>query len=259
MPSPAERGPQAAEHLVRFALGTTADRLSTRTGTMITATDLEELPFQRDKISTEDLHLGSLANEGAAAGVNATSGGQGSDLNLPQPQESQQMTPNGSLKVPQSQEQLPKELSLDDLIRSDIHKDLGCVVLSLSWRQKGPQENPNPPPRIFHPTFHPKRPSEVLNQGYYASDLAPLARFRWAQVRMLVDYHRLYKREVMQRWGEVVQGIVGKAKIRAKAVAERVKSEHGIAVQVTPLMKVKAMDGRPLSADLFNIKASINF
>ena len=53
---------------------------------------------------------------------------------------------------------------------------------------------------------------------------------------------------------------MSKAKIRARVVEEKIKEEHGIAVMVTPLMKVKAKDGEDLSRDdVFQVKATINF
>jgi hypothetical protein len=76
---------------------------------------------------------------------------------------------------------------------------------------------------------------------------------------MVADYHRLYRREVLQRWHETVNGILKKANRRAKAVAYQVENEHGIAVNISPLMKLSAKDGHALPRSAFNVRASINF
>ena len=102
-------------------------------------------------------------------------------------------------------------------------------------------------------------PSPAPARHSLSQDAAAASRFRWAQVRLLADFHRLNRREITLRWGEAADGIVALARRRARTVADRVRLEQGVAVQVTPTMKVRAMDGQPLPASAFNVRATTNF
>ena len=213
VPSPAETSPQLAEHLIRFALGSTADRLANSMGVPITATDLEKLPFQRTKSQLELANLVEKAGKKGARTLDAISqpahsGDTSGIASNKKAGESISMSPNGCLTSTAPDSEESEEDPFQNMIRGDVLGDLSCVAISLSWPQNGAQENPNPPLRLFHPSYNLRKPSEIHNQSYYGSDLVPLARFRWAQVRMLCDYHRLYKREVVRRWSEVVQEIM---------------------------------------------------
>jgi hypothetical protein len=251
LPSPAERASFLAEHLINFSLSTAADRheASSLLNTIkkdgatyknsnrvrITSEDLKNLPFEVATVENEEA-VSSVA-ENADGGIDDSDSGSGNDKKTEQKAEN---------------------------VRQDVFGDLACVSISLQWPNQGHQSMfQPPPPRLFHPTTAGNSRREALApfnfQDSASSDLAPLARYRWSQLRMVVDYHRLHRREVLQRWQETVHGILKKAQQRAKAVAYKVENEHGIAVNVSPLMKLSAKDGRSLPSSAFNVKASINF
>jgi hypothetical protein len=250
LPSPAERSTYLAEHLINFALSIAADRLtagihgsSTSTSTTsFNADDIKNLPFELD-VPAEFLSLNVEAISEYVAGStdgNSTDGGSGKKEKFRNQEQQQQ------------------------IVRKDILGDLACVTLSLSWPNQGHKSMFHPPPpRLFHPTTACTPRPEALSpnnfQNSTSSDLAPLARYRWAQLRMVVDYHRLHRREVLQRWQETGNGILKKAQQRAKAVAYQVENVHGIAVNVSPLMMLNAKDGHSLPSGAFNVRASINF
>ncbi|KAH7623260.1 hypothetical protein NADE_002452 [Nannochloris sp. 'desiccata'] len=245
LPSPAERANYLAEHLINFAVSTAADRLnadihaSSSSTARVNAEDLRNLPFQIDSIEIMSQDDEAISAVTANTDGSSTEGGSSSGANEEENKEQQ-------------------------LARKDVFGDLACVVISLSWPTQGhiPMFQP-PPPRLFHPTPAGRTRREALSpfnfQESSSSDLAPLARYRWAQLRMVVDYHRLHRREVLQRWQETVNGILKKAQQRAKAVAYQVENEHGIAINVSPLMKLSAKDGHSLPSSAFNVRASINF
>jgi len=243
-PSPAERSTHLAEHLLNFALSIAAKRLdasihtsNSNSTTNFNADDMKNLPFKLDvpveEGASQDEEAISEYPAGSADGNN-TDGGRGKE-----------------------EEENNK---VQQLVRKDVFGDLACVVISFSWPNQGhkPMFQP-PPPRLFHPTSQREALSPLQFQSSASSDLAPLARYRWAQLRMVVDYHRLHRREVLQRWQETVGGILKKAQQRAKAVAYQVENDHGIAVNVSPLMKLSAKHGHVLPSSAFNVRASINF
>jgi hypothetical protein len=86
-----------------------------------------------------------------------------------------------------------------------------------------------------------------------------LARFRWRQMRLVFEYERLMRREMRARWIETTEAILAKAKKRARMEAERVRIEEGVAIEITPTMQAKALDGTPLRRAALNVRASVNF
>jgi hypothetical protein len=250
LPSPAERSSFLAEHLINFALSTTAARLETSASHLFQETinknsklginieDLKSLPFEA-VVDTEE----SLTSQGECDTTNGSDDGNSSASLVKNEEEEKQV-----------------------LVRKDVFGDLACVAISFQWPTTGHQAMfQPPPPRLFHPTtaVHGTTHRQALSTFNFQDstssdlDLAPLARFRWIQLRSLVvDYHRLHRREVLQRWQETVHGIMKKAQQRAKAVAYQVENESGIAVNVSPLMKLSAKDGRELPSSAFNVRAS---
>ena len=254
LPSPAARTDSLAEHLIDFALATAADRLeasskrNTQGGadysstTQINAEDLKNLPFELDHVASDELNGGTVTGDANKDALD----GEGSDA--------------GSTKNEEEEEEEPR-------VRKNVYGDLACVAISLQWPQQGHTSmfRSSAPP-LLHSTAK-ARTGSMNTRGAGAmmpsqnstSDLAPLARYRWLQLRLVVDYHRLHRREMLQRWHESVDGILKKAQQRAKAVAYRVENEYSIAVNVSPLMKLSAKDGKALPSSAFNVRASINF
>ncbi len=106
-------------------------------------------------------------------------------------------------------------------VRSDVYGDLACVVLSLKWPNRAPVAQ--------------AVPTMFLRRGAAAeAPLAPLARFRWAQVRMVVEFHRVKRRELLAKWGKVVAAAAAAARERAKAAspspAVKVRVRSGVGV-----------------------------
>lgn len=124
--------------------------------------------------------------------------------------------------------------------RCQVHTDLALLVISLRW-QKDVYTSP---------------PTSARTGDY----ISILARQRWSQIRMVTDYHRLYKREVVRAWGEAVEGIGKKAKARARMLEQQLYQEYGaVGVRVTPLMKVMDSEGKEVDGSLYNIRASTVF
>ena len=129
-------------------------------------------------------------------------------------------------------------------VRGDFFDDLSCVTLSLSWESGVDEACSNPLTKTYE-----------SEQAYVKA----LAKHHWMLIRMLVNYHRMYHRHMVQRWFETIDRILHKARIRAKEVAERVRLEQGFDVDVSPLMKIKAKDGTPLPASAFAVGATTDF
>lgn len=247
LPSPAARTASLAEHLIDFALATAADRLeasfrrNTQGGacnTQINAEDLKNLPFELDHVANDKLNGGTVTGDTNKDDLGADAG-----------------TKN------EEEEQGEKR------VRKNVYGDLACVAISLHWPHQGHTSMFQPSaPQLLHPTakantgsINARGAGVMMSSQNSTSDLAPLARYRWLQLRLVVDYHRLHRREMLQRWHESVDGILKKAQQRAKAVAYRVENEFSIAVNVSPLMKLSAKDGQALPSSAFNVRASINF
>ena len=143
-----------------------------------------------------------------------------------------------------------QEQSEDPLpVREDFFTDLSCATISLSWPDG-------------HDTGGGQQNYQQQQNNTYDSEQAyvtALAKHHWVLIRMLVNYQRMHHRHLVQRWFEIIDGILQKAKIRAKEVAERVRLEQGFDVDVSPLMKVQAKDGSRLPASAFAIGATTDF
>lgn len=110
----------------------------------------------------------------------------------------------------------------DDLIRSDVHGDLACCVMSFTW----PAAFPPPPPQMNRKGDH--RVINVASEEY----MDYVTRFRWAQLRFITEFEILHRREIRLRWQETATAVTSQARMRKTEAREKERIERSLAGDV---------------------------
>lgn len=96
----------------------------------------------------------------------------------------------------------------------DVHKDLSCMVVTISHPKDddGIHSESNRLPRVTN------------------DPLRNLALLRWDQFRFLVTFHRLFRREMLQRWHETIAETYARERKRVRIENERIRLQQSVKV-----------------------------